>query len=488
LIAELREIDSKVGIWLSVLAGLTVFVIVYLIVHPIVAIGNDFQAFWCGANALLAHANPYLNEPLRTCESAHSPAVFRVIADATTPAPLPPYGLALFVPLALLPFVVARAIWWLALGAATIAVGWGISKVTGMPLITAFAASAFAVCAPGTVQGALSPIPIALLVFSALALQRRQWNAAALLLGVAMIEPNMALPACAAVFLVVPQMRLRLLAAGLCALTLTFLLVGPSVALAYFTAVLPAHAASEINMLAQDSLTTVLYHLGVSAQTALRLGSIQYLLLAAGGIYLARRLHRKDDDLSWLVLLPAAFAVMGGSYIHVTEVAMAIPLACLLVMRRPTVVATLALVLLAMAPEALTNWALLAPAAALTIGWFMARSRQHPPLLLSARLPLTLLVGTAVLCLPFAIHFSGGAIVATSNTPLADPGPTALASVSWSWLNARSVLPPIWWTQKVLTLLPLVTLMWLSCVQAFPQRRLAFGRGSIAPRELDAST
>ncbi|HEY5256905.1 MAG TPA: glycosyltransferase 87 family protein [Candidatus Baltobacteraceae bacterium] len=418
MIAELRELDSKVGVWLAIPAGLTLFVIVYLIARPVTMIGNDFQAFWCGANALLVHANPYLNEPLRTCEAAHSPSIFRILSDATTPAPLPPYGLSLFVPLALLPFVVARAIWWAALGVAAIAVGRGISKVTGMPPITALAASTFAVCAPGIVQGALSPIPIALLVFSALALQRRQWNAATLLLGFAMIEPNMTLPACAAIFLVLPQMRLRLFVAGLCAALLTLLLVGPGIALAYFTAVLPAHAASEVNMLAQDSLTTVLYHLGIPAQTALLIGSLQYFLLAAAGIYLARLLSHKDGDLAWLVLLPAAFAVMGGSYIHVTEVAMAIPLACLLVMRRPTMAATLAVILLAMTPEALTNWALLAPPAALTIGWFMARSRLHPPVLLSARLPVIVLVGLVVLWLPLAIHFWGGAIVAaTASTP-----------------------------------------------------------------------
>jgi hypothetical protein len=467
--SEIGEIDSKVGIWLSVLCGLTIGVIAYAIINTQTFMGYDFQAFWCGANVLLVHANPYLTQPLHACEAAHSPAFFIRYPNVTIPAPLPPYALAMFTPLALLPFAVARAIWWIVLAVATFAVGRGISKLTGMPPITAFAASALAVAGPAMIQGALSPLPIALTVLAALALAQRKWNVATVLLGVAMIEPHMVLPACAAVFLFVPQMRLRLILAGLCAVMLTVLAVGPQVALAYFTTVLPAHAVSEVNNLGQDSLASLLYHVGVPAQAAVHLGSLQYLLLAVGGLYLAGRLYKQYGDLSWLILLPAAFAVIGGPFIHLSEVAMVIPLACLIVMRRPTIAATLALILLAIPSESVINWALLAAPAALICGWFMARSQRHPPLLLSARLPVVMAVGIAIMGATVALHKIAAAGANAQLLPgfhIPDPGPMALSSVSWNAFNSLSFLSGSWWLDKTMTFVPLVVLVWLTCSEA----------------------
>jgi hypothetical protein len=471
VIAELREIDPKVGIWLAVLGGLTIGAIAYGLMYPTDLSGYDFQAFWCGANALIAHANPYLNQPMHGCEVAHTHALFALYPNVTVPAPLPPYALALFVPLGLLPYSVARGIWWLILVAATFAAGRGIHKVTGMPQITAYAASALAIAGPAIVQGGLSPLPIALTILAAWALVRERWTLAAVLLGVGMAEPHMVLPACVAVFLFVPQMRWRLAIAGFCAAALALLAVGPHASLWYLTTVLPAHALSEVDNLGQDSLTVVLYHLGVAASTAVRVASLQYFLLAIAGVWAAGRLFKERGEIAWLILVPAAFAVIGGPFIHLEEVAMAIPLACMILMRRATLPAAVIVLMLAIPFEAVINWALLGAPAALVCGWFMARSKAYPPLLLSARLPLIAIVGIAIMWGAIYLHgiaAAGGVTDPLGGLHILTVAPNALASVTWTAFNSLSTsLPGTWWPQKLLTLVPAIALVYLTCIQAF---------------------
>ena len=467
MIAEIKRIDHRVGILLATLCGIIVGIVAYSLVHPMQLIGYDFQAFWCGGKALLQHANPYANEPLHTCESTTSPAFFARYPQVTIPVPLPGYAIALFTPFALLPFVFARAIWWMLLVVSAFSIGRAISKISGMPPITATAASALAVLGPSILQGALSPIPIALTVFAALALQREQWNRAAVLLGFAMIEPHMVLPACAAVFLLVPQMRARLVAAGACAAAVTLIVVGPEVALSYFTTILPVHAAAEINNLGQDSLTALLYHLGVPGSLALRLGLLQYGLLAIAGFFAAWRLYKKTADRSWLILLPAAFAVIGGEFIHLDEVAMVVPLACVIAMRRPSALAIVVLALLAIPAESVVNWIPLSIPAALVCCWFMDRWAGKQRLVSSGFLPLVATL--AIIGGAFAMHT---VVVANAERSLsqavriANPGPMASASLSWSTYNKLSKLPATWWPEKLLTEVPLVILLGLCAWEA----------------------
>ncbi|HEY5256904.1 MAG TPA: glycosyltransferase 87 family protein [Candidatus Baltobacteraceae bacterium] len=475
MIAELREIDPKVGVWLAVLCGLTLGAFAYAIMDPTALIGYDFQAFWCGANALLAHANPYLNEPLHACEVAHTSALFLRYPNVTVPAPIPPYALALFVPLGLLPFALARAIWWLALAGATIAAGRGIHKVTGIAPITALAASALAIAGPAIVQGALSPLPIALTIFAALALMRARWTLATVLLGLGMAEPHMVLPACIAVFLFVPQMRLRLLLVGVGAAALALAAVGPHAALGYLTTVLPAHAISEVNNQGQSSLTVVLYQLGVAAKTALHIASAQYVVLGVFGIWVAGRLSKQRGEVAWLVLVPAGFAVIGGPFIHLDEVAMAVPLACMIFARRATVPAALVVLLLAIPSEAVINWVVLAAPATLICAWFMARSKAHPPLLLSARLPVIMAVSIAIIGGEIAIGLhrvasaGGTTAVALAGRHIVAAAPGALASVTWTAFNSlTTTLPSTWWLGKILTLVPAAVLVGLTFLEAFP--------------------
>ena len=93
---------------------------------------GDFRAFYCAGNAIAQGANPYLTEPLRTCEAhAGPPAEPAFLRPVALPAPLPPYALVLFVPLSLLPFGVAAACYGALLVAAMMAAVALFARVTG---------------------------------------------------------------------------------------------------------------------------------------------------------------------------------------------------------------------------------------------------------------------------------------------------------------------------------------------------------------------
>ena len=469
---EIKQLDRSVGILLAALCGVTIGIVTFVLMYPVRLTGYDFEAFWCGARTLLMHANPYLNEPLQTCEATTLPAFFVHYPQVTIPVPLPAYAIALFVPFALLPFTVSRALWWLLQLVCTFGIARGITSLSGMPPITALAASALAVLAPSVLQGALAPIPIALTVGAALALQRRSWTVSAILLGFAMIEPHMALPACAAVWLFVPQMRLRLTIAGACAASVMLAAVGPHVALSYLTTVLPLHAASEVNNAGQESLTALLYQLGVPLKLSLQLGFLQYALLGVAGIVLARALYKKYADLSWLILLPAAFAVIGGGFIHLDEVAMALPLACLIAMRRPGLASFLVLFMLALPVESIVDWIPWAIPAVMVCLWFISRPGcTLKRFLANGILPISIAGSLVVGILLLHQVVASNAQQATMHTVFfAQPGNNASASVTWAAYNALARRTILWWPEKVWTLLPLLALIALCVREAFEKK------------------
>jgi hypothetical protein len=469
MIAELKQVDHRVGIVLAVLCGLAAGIVAYVLLYPIPLVGYDFEAFWCGGRAVLAHASPYLNEPLHSCEAATLPGFFRHYPQVTIPAPLPPYAIALFTPLSMLPFALSRVLWWLLQFVSVWMAAVGISKITAMPRITALAASSLAMVAPAVLQGALAPLPIALTIFGALFLSQKRWTYATACLAFSMIEPHMALPACVAAFFFVPQMRARLLLAGGAAFAVMLAAVGPHVALSYFTTILPIHAASEVNNLGQESLTAMLYHLGVRPELALRLGSLQYLLLGLAGLVFAYRLFEKTHDAAWLILLPAAFAVIGGSFIHLAEVAMVLPLACFVFVKRPGPVSSIMLLMLALPLESISVWAPFGVPAAMVCVWLIDRPEIG--------IKRYCANGIVPLCAT-AVIFAGSGIAnaigsrhvqqaARHVVHFARVAPTQSASVTWGEYNRLATLTPMWWPERIWLFVPLVLLICLCAKEAF---------------------
>ncbi|MGZ3517354.1 MAG: glycosyltransferase family 87 protein [Vulcanimicrobiaceae bacterium] len=432
---------------IAILLALAIAGISSLWFHPFVDNGYDFQAFYCGGAAVAHGANPYLNEPLHSCEAHASPAIARKFRNVTVPAPLPPYALALFIPFSLLPFLWAKILWWVILVASIGVCGWAIARLTGLPTLTAYAASAVAIALPTLPQGALAPVPIALLFAAAYCIARERWTAAAICAAFATIEPHVALPVEVALFLFLPAMRLRLLAAGIAFAIFSLVVSGPHTTLYYFHTLLPQHAVSEVDNLAQFSLTTMLYHLGLGAPLAVRIGSMQYTLMLAGGVWLGWMLSKRYDDRAYLVAAPAACAVIGGSFIHLSEIAVVTLLACMLAARTNTNRAWAAVVLLAVPWEQMINWATLSALGSICLILLVwPRWRPMPALLILVLIALSLIFVRLHI---FEVESMTQTYVSTSH--IMAPPPNAPVDVTWKAYNDTSTVFPIWWIGKILT-------------------------------------
>jgi hypothetical protein len=300
-----------------------------------VANPDDFRAFYCAGSAVDARRDPYRVQPLWACELAALRSNGLPLGDARVmPAPLPPYALALFAGVARLPFPAAAIVWDLGVLAAIVLGAVLIARLTGLPLaVTALAFAPAQIC-ESLWLGQIVPLVVCCLCAAALALRARRyaWAAAALL--AATIEPHVALPAALAAFLFVPAMR-RPLALGTALLAAVALLaVGPAVSLEYGLQVLPLHARSEIvNFGAQYSLTSLLWAYGMAPEAALRFGEASTVLMAGIGIALAFRLAKRYADDAFLVLVPCLSVLLGGVFIHIHQMGIAIPGVLLLLSR-----------------------------------------------------------------------------------------------------------------------------------------------------------
>ncbi|HEY9179711.1 MAG TPA: hypothetical protein VIO32_03265, partial [Candidatus Baltobacteraceae bacterium] len=160
--------------------------------------------------------------------------------------------------------------------------------------------------------------------------RRGAWGWAAVAAGVAMILPHVALPAILGAVLCVPAMRTRAaaLAAVLCVLDL--FCGRPAVAISYLRDVLPAHARSEIGSTAQYGMTWILHGLHASDGAAIAGGELSYAVMTLLGLWAAYVLAARRRDAAYAALIPPAFAVLGGTFMHYTQIMVAIPAALLL--------------------------------------------------------------------------------------------------------------------------------------------------------------
>ncbi len=145
-----------------------------------------------------------------------------------------------------------------------------------------------------------------------------------------MAEPHLGLPVCLSLAIWAPATRVTLVAAAVAFASISLIALGPAANLEYFTSVLPAHALSEAARDTQFSLTSVLVWLGASASIAIRAGSLWYAAMLAIGTVVAGWAATKTRNPAFLACMPPAFAVFGGTFVHVTQIAAALPAAILL--------------------------------------------------------------------------------------------------------------------------------------------------------------
>ncbi|MGC1379930.1 MAG: hypothetical protein WA814_02760, partial [Candidatus Baltobacteraceae bacterium] len=165
----------------------------------------DFQDFYCAGAALDARADPYLYEPLHSCEHAvnRTPA-YRADPAFAVPAPLPPYDFPPFMALARLSFPAARAIYAIAILAALLACIYGLGLL-GIPLDVAALALFFPAGYLLLAAGQVVPFALVALVLCGVALARGRDLAGGILAALALIEPHLGLPICAATLLWAPR-------------------------------------------------------------------------------------------------------------------------------------------------------------------------------------------------------------------------------------------------------------------------------------------
>ena len=287
-----------------------------------------FRAFYCAGQTVATGHDPYLVEPLRSCEeSVFSPVAAHGVAE---PAPLPPFALVPFALLATLPFGLALAAWVASLAFATSAAIWSLQKITGYSITLLTAALLWTDLYRNFAFGEIPPLVIGFLCLSAYLLESGKVRAAALVAAAALVEPHVAVASLAAMFVVQRRARIPLILAGAGLAIVSAVTVGVPVSVEYLSRVLPLHAASEVGANDQYSLTWLLHQLHVADGAALAVGSVSYVLMTIAGVVVARRLAAHYARPSLVVLVPPIFAMVGGNFIHDIQIPIALPAAIVL--------------------------------------------------------------------------------------------------------------------------------------------------------------
>lgn len=303
-------------------------------VLAVLATNFDFRAFYCSGSIAQRHGNPYMQEPLHTCERALPGDPFKPYSKTTAlPVPLPGYAIAAFIPFSKLPYASAARLWTAVLLVSIIVAVACTVSLTGLPAAAVAAAFLLSLCAGSLGLGEIVPVCVAALCVCALMVQRQRWLAASLAAAVCTIEPHIGLPIVVSLAIWVRATRLPLVAIGAVLAVISLLTLGPAANLEYFSTVLPAHALSEIASDAQLSLSVILSGLGVGPHTASTLGLACYIAAVVFGIAAGGVLARTFASNAFVILTPAATSLIGGAFIHVTQMAAAIPLTLLLTAR-----------------------------------------------------------------------------------------------------------------------------------------------------------
>lgn len=327
----------------------------------------DFRAFYCAASVTASGRDPYLQEPLYSCEAQETaPFMWRASGDVSNPAPLPPYALGFFVPLAMLPYLTAAVAWTFALIAAYALSVLALRHLTMLPWPLLCAA-----ILPSSLMslslGQIAPLSIALLCLAA-ALSRKRPSLAAALAVLSLIEPHIGLPSCIALFLFNARSRIGFIASILVLLSVT-LLLGMRLSIEYVAQVIPAHAASGMYDVGQFSGTLMTHMAGADDRIALLVGSVWYIASLVVGIVVGIALARRHRDMAFAVLIPLGFAVFGGSFLHWQQTVAAIPAGLLLAAYpgRGSLALAVAIILLPIPWMYIAAWGFLIPIAAVIV-------------------------------------------------------------------------------------------------------------------------
>ncbi len=330
----------------------------------------DLLAFYCGARVAANGLDPYLAEPLRSCEHeefTRSTGHVSRYPLLVVPAPLPPYALALLKPFAALPFAVARACLIFAVTLASLGLALLLFALARTYLVVFVVGVLLCVLVPALQLGQIAPLAIAALATAAWAVRVGRIRLAAFAAAFTLVEPHLGLPAVLALFLCVPRARGWLAACVVGLAVASIACGGLERNFEYLTRVIPAQAEAEgTSFGGQYSLAALAAEAGTPDRIALLSGSLSYFLMLAAGLFAARACFRSTGDPGYAVAVAPAFVLLGGTYVHIHQMAAALPLAAILVgSTQRTLVPALALLGL------LVPWDMIEKSGVLSL-WFAA--------------------------------------------------------------------------------------------------------------------
>jgi hypothetical protein len=281
---------------------------------------EDVTAFVCGAQVVRDHGNPYLAKPMHACEVArfaeiHKPA----LGNVTTPSPLPLYAYVPVIPFTYLPEKFTVVAWSAVLLACVTGSCFMLSRLTGYPILLSFLVLFIPDVFLALALGQIVPMILCALLGAIILLKSGKIFSASASALFTMIEPNIGLPVCLALFLIEKRARLPLICGAFVLAGISLLLGPPALHLQYLTQVLPAHAASEVQNDEQLSLTHFAWLLGIGQSLALKIGSLSYAAGLIAGCFAAIRLHAQSRLKDLALLAAPSLALIGGTYAHVQQ-------------------------------------------------------------------------------------------------------------------------------------------------------------------------
>ena len=292
---------------------------------------TDLRAFYAAGQVVNLHADPFTVQPLLGLErNLTAGAAGQTIV---APVPLPPYDLAALGLLARLPVQFAAGVMaFLTLGAGLVTAA-ALYRAARIPLTLAIAVSYLATIYSASGLGQVAPLAIAAIAFTTWAVREKRYNWAGLALAMSLIQPQIAVAPLLSLLCFVPKARLWAVVCIVGEILASIICIGPTLMRQYLT-VLGMHARAEMHFPAQLSLTWLLSIFGAPPAIAILLGSVSTLFMIAAAIAIVAR-HRGPAVLNGAVIaLPAVFGVIGGSFLHEHQLALAIVPALLAL--RPT--------------------------------------------------------------------------------------------------------------------------------------------------------
>jgi hypothetical protein len=285
---------------------------------------QSFKAFYCAGTAVRERSDPYRVEPLRSCERGFESKPMP--AGYVEPAPLPGYDLAAFALLSVLPPRLAAALVAVALALAAVLSARALADFLPVPSFAALLALA-PLTLLNVAYGETAPFALVALCASAYFLSTRRWHIAGCAATLALVQPNVGLPAVLALLFFAPRARAAVLLSAAALGIISLGTLGAAQNVEYFTQVLPRLASAELVAADQYGLSRLLYAAGVSATLSLLLAKIWFVCAAALGIAIAGRLAARGGHDFLLPLLPPAAVLLFGIYLHDIQILIALPAA-----------------------------------------------------------------------------------------------------------------------------------------------------------------